>query len=448
MAPKKGQQQKPGTPKASPKIKPPRTASKSAPKPRSAPSMSPAAPKKKLKKTDSEPEKVQWTGRVTQEGMNQIFRSASAAKVNTSGPASNSDTGLTNNATAAEATAAAPPDSDEHITAMSVLETLQGVENVPRTANEDNASIATAAAHTSTTQAMPNEPGTRQASVAAQSDEGTAEHVQEGYLQSFEDQQQAQPTTAQDQARPSTIDKDDPAHMPADSHRADQDMQTHKQDRCHQGQTPEACVAEASIGDATTTDKRKTQLDALSNAQCDRIEKIKQLMSWPNKVLKASWKNQIASDQIGDDDSHLSDDAFKKFLRQVGDTMSTLKISTAFSGIDTPIVALECLSVGLAKEAGVPVVDRPVIQNMYGIENFAKSQLELQRSPNGPKCLFDDMNTFWEPAFVSKMNSLIEQGTFVEVARELLKTTPTQSLISTHSYCVNCDSMCKAPGLY
>ena len=119
-------------------------------------------------------------------------------------------------------------------------------------------------------------------------------------------------------------------------------------------------------------------------------------------------------------------------------------MSSAFSGIDTPCTALECLGLGAMHELG-DCAQQISIQNMHAVEWLSKSQAQLRRAPNGPKCLFTDIDTFWTDDFKPKIEKLLEQGRFVEVMKDLLPKADhnvLKGLIHTYGYCVNCDKMC------
>ena len=132
--------------------------------------------------------------------------------------------------------------------------------------------------------------------------------------------------------------------------------------------------------------------------------------------------------------------------------MDSLSLSTAFSGIDAPGVALEMLSLAVAGElaptAPLDVDLRPQILNLWGIEWFSKSRHELERSTCGPMHLFSDMSDFWSDVMQRKITGLMEQGNLAEVMMKLLKTTDVQHMVKSCAFCVKCNKECPVAWLH
>ena len=135
--------------------------------------------------------------------------------------------------------------------------------------------------------------------------------------------------------------------------------------------------------------------------------------------------------------------SYEEFLQHLRTRLHGLRLSTAFSGIDTPGVALELLSLAIATELNLQAQDRPMIKNVYGIEWFSKSQLVLQESPCGPKHLFADMNAFWSDTMLEKMATLQEKGCLADVMVELMKTVKAETLVRSHAHCLICGKECE-----
>ena len=177
----------------------------------------------------------------------------------------------------------------------------------------------------------------------------------------------------------------------------------------------------------------------------DHMEHLRKLMQWPRKVLNNMWSGQHENKPRtdGSDATAACADSDKvRWLQHMVGCTSGLKLSTAFSGIDTPSTALSCLALAMVDEMGEPVDTAPRFQNMYAIEVFSKSQVELQRTPHGPRCIFGDISEFWHPEMVGKVQTMLQSGNFVDVIQRLIQSLPASSLVQSSAFCINCQRRC------
>ena len=172
--------------------------------------------------------------------------------------------------------------------------------------------------------------------------------------------------------------------------------------------------------------------------QARRKESIGEFLNWPTKLIQTMWKQQPEVE--GDAGLEYGD-----MLSHLRGCICGLRVSTAFSGIDTPCVALDALAAAVATQSGDPIEKRPKFQNVYGVEWYSKSQYELQRSPHGPHCLFSDISEFWSQCMKQKLDTLIDQGQLVDVLTQLLSspTTDMSTITCSHAHCLNCNKMCE-----
>lgn len=104
-------------------------------------------------------------------------------------------------------------------------------------------------------------------------------------------------------------------------------------------------------------------------------------------------------------------------LREFADRLSSITISSAFSGIDTPATASLHLLWAANCELGRDVEDvlHRAPRNLYAIEVASKSCDELIAHPHPPMCVFADIEEFWEPAVKTRVDSLIQSGLVQDV---------------------------------
>ena len=207
-------------------------------------------------------------------------------------------------------------------------------------------------------------------------------------------------------------------------------------DAVQQADIADECVAQTEASPAGVCDVRAE----FAANQSRRKARVGEFLNWPKKLIQKVWQDQ-APDRHDDTQPEYSD-----LLSHMEGCISGLRLSTAFSGIDTPAVALDVIAAAVATESGASVGSRPQFHNLWGVEWYSKSQFELQRSPHGPRCLFSDISEFWSPCMSQKLDTLIEQGRLVEVMVQLLSspTTDISTITCSHAHCLNCNKMCKA----
>ena len=188
-------------------------------------------------------------------------------------------------------------------------------------------------------------------------------------------------------------------------------------------------------------------LASFASSQEARMSEVDKFMQWPTHLLRKSWE---AQNVVPGTDT--LDYTYTDYVDHMANRMDSLSLSTAFSGIDTPGVALEMLSLAVAGElaptAPLDVDLRPQILNLWGIEWFSKSRHELERSTCGPMHLFSDMSDFWSDVMQRKITGLMEQGNLAEVMMKLLKTTDVQHMVKSCAFCVKCNKECPVAWLH
>ena len=65
--------------------------------------------------------------------------------------------------------------------------------------------------------------------------------------------------------------------------------------------------------------------------------------------------------------------------------------------------------------------------------------------PDGPECLFGDMSDFWQPELKSRVDTLLQNGNFVEVVKKLMQTTDVFSMVKRSGFCIKCQKQCEDP---
>ena len=202
--------------------------------------------------------------------------------------------------------------------------------------------------------------------------------------------------------------------------------------------------ATASTTDANNENEQTEhqQYQGLQEQQQRRRKHISNLMRWPERMLDTLRKTTNGSHKEGQDDQeHIRSD----LLRKVFKSINNLRISTAFSGIDTPSIAIQQISLATASCMGIQLDKRARCRNLYGIEWYSKSQDILVQMPDGPECLFGDMSHFWQPEIQSRVDTLLQKGNFVEVIQKLMQTTDVLSMVKHSGFCIKCQKQCEDP---
>ena len=90
-----------------------------------------------------------------------------------------------------------------------------------------------------------------------------------------------------------------------------------------------------------------------------------------------------------------------------------ISFSTAFSGVGAVDVAFHCIECGLRKHHG----RTPSIRNLFAMEMYRPSQLELQMLPNPPECLFADVCDVADPRIKDSLLDNCHRMGFDELRR-------------------------------
>ena len=205
-------------------------------------------------------------------------------------------------------------------------------------------------------------------------------------------------------------------------------------------QPPSDPAVDASQASYQAECLRVSACRALADQQHHRKIKLMNLMNWPEKLFQrlcdatdATTRSQPA------DPEHLR----SGLLDHIVQCIDGLRISSAFSGIDTPSIALNSISVAAAKCQQTPLDSRAKCRNLYGVEWFGKSQIELQHMPDGPECIFGDINDFWQPGMRERVGPLLEQGQFIEVMKKMISSVKVSSLVKKSAFCINHHQQCE-----
>ena len=172
--------------------------------------------------------------------------------------------------------------------------------------------------------------------------------------------------------------------------------------------------------------------------QQDRKSRLGDLMRWPEKMM----------DRLCNMGESSTETQKNQVLHRMNERANGLRISTAFSGIDTPGIALSMMSLAIASGLGLPLEKRPRFVNLYGVEWYAKSQDELMTSPDGPSCIYGDIHNFWQDHMAAKVETLLSEGMFVTVMTDLLKSMKINSLVRADAFCVKCNKKCTVAHLH
>lgn len=136
----------------------------------------------------------------------------------------------------------------------------------------------------------------------------------------------------------------------------------------------------------------------------------------------------------------------QRYVSALKNVMKHTSISTAFSGIDTPSVALAMIATGISKDLGedmrLDTIAECMPQNKFAIEWLARSQEELMRHRFGPTHVFADMSSFWKDSVRLRIDALMQQQLVDTVLKQLVMTADT---IKGGAYCVRCQRECQAP---
>ncbi|CAK0814285.1 unnamed protein product [Prorocentrum cordatum] len=123
-----------------------------------------------------------------------------------------------------------------------------------------------------------------------------------------------------------------------------------------------------------------------------------------------------------------------------------VRASTAFSGMDAPVVSLGMIATALTAytDARADRADRRAparglqVASVFAVENNAACQKELLHSPDGPGCLVDDVTSFVNPASLRDAQQLPAAS-----CSERLQTILHKPMLKK-AWCVRHGRLCKA----
>ena len=179
-----------------------------------------------------------------------------------------------------------------------------------------------------------------------------------------------------------------------------------------------------------------------------RMTKLADLFRWPRRSVQQAAKHVCVARNKDEMDEAESD-----FLTALHAHLQRFSMSSAFSGIDTPGIALLMLHQGLLFELqdrmGEKTPCKPELllsstfQNLYAIEMLSKSREELCDHPHGPCCIFQNMNDFWKESVQHRLAALTDNGMVNTVLKDLVRTSSTTK---SSAFCVKHNRECCVSG--
>ena len=193
--------------------------------------------------------------------------------------------------------------------------------------------------------------------------------------------------------------------------------------------------------------------DRNGTSRFQKMKALKQLFRWPHRFLQASWKCVCADDEINtasdpinvenENGDTMNPTTYAEFLNKCKNTMAAQKVSTCFSGIDTPAVSMTMMSIAIAEEMGLDLGEAPLFQNLWACEWFAKSRDELERVKDGPQCIYSDMNDFWTQGMSGRTQTLANEGRLADVMMKMVRSTSPHAMVASHAHCTKCGRSCE-----
>lgn len=117
-------------------------------------------------------------------------------------------------------------------------------------------------------------------------------------------------------------------------------------------------------------------------------------------------------------------------LAALVERMSISSVSTAYSGIDSPMTAWLQLLAALESEFNLDI-GRP--KHLFSIEWNEHCQTELRAHPCEAECLFGDIAEFLHPLLRCQLNDLQERNKLTSVLLPVVKDTPEKAIVSLFS---------------
>ena len=171
----------------------------------------------------------------------------------------------------------------------------------------------------------------------------------------------------------------------------------------------------------TLLDKVGDEYLALRQARLNRLE---QRFKYPKRMLQKLMKMSQCQPK-----SHES----INWLRSLSARLGRMTFSTAFSGIDTPNIALLmiCSAGGILGDGDVPF-EPP--KNVWACECLQASRRELMNGVNPPQHIFGNVQDFWQHVLRTKINGILEAHLIEKVLWPLiLSGEATQSKAWCHT---------------
>lgn len=187
----------------------------------------------------------------------------------------------------------------------------------------------------------------------------------------------------------------------------------------HSQQAPFLSQGAESTED-TILEKIADEYLALRQARLNRLE---QRFKYPQRMLKKLMK--VAGCQPNSMESF-------NWLKALSTRLGHITFSTAFSGIDTPNIAMLMICAG-GNTCG-DVTFRPP-KNVWACECLQASRTEMMNSMNPPQHIFGNVQDFWEPLLRTKIKGILEAHLIEKVLWPLiLSGEATQS----NAWCHTC----------
>ena len=149
------------------------------------------------------------------------------------------------------------------------------------------------------------------------------------------------------------------------------------------------------------------------------------VFQWIFLVLAIGSSDSDGNVSYCDERVSTTDDAdLRLYLLELKKVMSNTTMSTSFSGVDTPATAMAMMSAGIHVELGLDCDAKTLADavgpNLWAIEKFSKSQFELEKHPFGPKCIFGDINDFWQDSVRLRLDALKQSHLIQTVLKDLV----------------------------
>ena len=172
----------------------------------------------------------------------------------------------------------------------------------------------------------------------------------------------------------------------------------------------------------------------------ERLQKLSTLFHWPERDLETLTAATCRS---------LADRA--PYLDHLHSVLQNCRISTSFSGIDTPCTAMGLLNLGVLKMKHGDDFENVLkgdpfscwrSHNLWACEWQGAAQEELLRHPAAPQCLFSDISHFWLDSVAAKIPSLVESRRAVKT---LMKQCKAATGVKLDAPCCVHNKNCTAP---